>query len=159
MKRCSGPLEGLKVIFGNRRTSTLNRRGSSIVQFLKWCKTKFFQLCPFPLTPEAVEEYMAHLHQTKRPASAFHGFIEALNFCQHVLGMQVKLKDEVLITKKFLKILDVEDANRKEKVQARLLHVGEVEFLEQCLLDEKMSLPDKVACGYAFLLVQSQPMV
>ena len=73
--------------------------------------------------------------------------------------MQVKLKDEVLITKKFLKILDVEDANRKEKVQARLLHVGEVEFLEQCLLDEKMSLPDKVACGYAFLLVQSQPMV
>lgn len=41
-------------------------------------------------------------------------------------------------------MLDVEDTKRKEKTQARLLTVAEVEFLERCLTDEKLDLIDRV---------------
>ena len=73
-----------------------------------------------------------------------------------MLGMQVRLSDDVLITRKVYRLLDMEDAQRKEKVQARLLTIGEVEFLEQCLLDEKMSTPDTVACGCMLFCLYSR---
>ena len=52
-----------------------------------------------------------------------------------------------IISVKVQRMLDVEDTKRKEKTQARLLTVAEVEFLERCLTDEKFDLIDRVACG------------
>lgn len=121
-------LEDMKLVFGNRSTNTILRRGSSMVQFVSWYKSRFFHLCPFPLTPEAVEEYVHFLQDTNRPASAFHGFVEALNFCECVLGIRVGLEDQPLITHRVQRILEVKDFERKEKTQARLLTVAEVEF-------------------------------
>ena len=118
-----------------------------MLQFVNWYKSKFFQLCPFPVTPEAVEEYVLFMVQTNRPASAFHGFVESLVFCQHVLGMNVACDGNQIISVKVQRMLDVEDSKRREKTQSRVLTVAEVEILERCLNDEKLDLVDRVACG------------
>ena len=140
-------LEDMKLVFGNRSANTILRRGSSMLQFVNWYKSKFFQLCPFPVTPEAVEEYVLFMVQTNRPASAFHGFVESLVFCQHVLGMNVACDGNQIISVKVQRMLDVEDSKRREKTQSRVLTVAEVEILERCLNDEKLDLVDRVACG------------
>ena len=115
-------LEDMKLVFGNRSANTILRRGSSMLQFVNWYKSKFFQLCPFPVTPEAVEEYVLFMVQTNRPASAFHGFVESLVFCQHVLGMNVACDGNQIISVKVQRMLDVEDSKRREKTQSRVLH-------------------------------------
>lgn len=140
-------LEDMKLVFGNRSTNTILRRGSSMVQFVTWYKTRFLHLCPFPVTPEAVEEYVQFLQETNRPASAFHGFVESLSFCEHVLGIRVSFEGQTLISHKVQRILEVKDFDRKEKTQARLLTVSEVEFLELSMVDERLDLVDRVASG------------
>lgn len=69
-----------------------------MVQFVNWYRSKFFRLCPFPVTPEAVEEYVLFMKQSNRPASAFHGFVEALSFCENVLGMNVAFEGNPIIS-------------------------------------------------------------
>ena len=103
---------------------------------------------------------MQHMHKSNRSASAIHGFLEALTFCEHVLGMTVGFSGSPLVTHKVQKILELEDLRRREKTQARLLTVSEVEFLEMCLTDERLDLVDRVACGdYAFLPIQQKSLV
>ena len=109
-----------------------------MVQFVTWYKTRFFHLCPFPVTPEAVEEYVQFLQETNRHASAFHGFVESLSFCEHVLGIRVGFEGQPLISHKAQRILEVKDFDRKEKTQARFLTVSEVEFLELSMVDERL---------------------
>ena len=149
-------LDDMKLIFGNRSINTILRRGQSMIQFVSWYKSRFFHLCPFPMTPEAVEEYVQFLHETNRSASVFHGFVEALSFCEHVLGIQVGFENQPLITHKVQRILEIKDFERKEKTQARLLTVVEVEFLEISLVDEKMGLIDRVACGCILFCLYSR---
>ena len=48
------------------------------------------------------------------------------------------------------------DALKPEKQQARVLTVAEVEFLESCLTNEKMSLTDRVACGVMLFCLYSR---
>ena len=82
-------LESMKIMFGNRSPSTILMRGTSILQVFEWYKSRYFHFCPFPATPESVEEYLQHLKRESKPASTMHGFVEALNFCRHFLGMNV----------------------------------------------------------------------
>lgn len=149
-------LEDMKLVFGNRSINTILRRGQSMIQFVTWYKSKFFNLCPFPLTPEAVEEYVQSLHEANRAASVFHGFVEALSFCEHVLGIQVSFEGQPLITHKVQRILEIKDFERKEKTQARLLTVSEVEFLEVSMVNEKLELVDRVACGCILFCLYSR---
>lgn len=149
-------LEDMKLVFGNRSINTILRRGQSMLQFVSWYRSKFFSLCPFPLTPESVEEYVQFLHETNRSASVFHGFIEALTFCEHVLGIRTSFDGMPLITHKVQRILEIKDFERKEKTQARLLTVSEVEFLEVSLGNEKLDLVDRVACGCLLFCLYSR---
>ena len=149
-------LDDMKLVFGSRSTNTILRRGSSMAQFVSWYRSQFFSLCPFPLTPETVEEYVQHMHKSNRSASAIHGFLEALTFCEHVLGMTVGFSGSPLVTHKVQKILELEDLRRREKTQARLLTVSEVEFLEMCLTDERLDLVDRVACGTMLFCLYSR---
>lgn len=93
------------------------------MQFATRYKTKYFYLCPFPLTPGAVEEYIMHLRAYNRPASAFHGF--RARPC-----MFVRFEGQDLITQEVHRTLEIEDGKKKEKTQARLLTVAEVEYLD-----------------------------
>jgi hypothetical protein len=59
---------------------------------------QFFAQCPFPITG-AVEDYMQAMKDEGKPASNLRGFVEALNFCRNVVGMDVGLETESISRK------------------------------------------------------------
>eukprot|EP00435_Cladocopium_sp_Y103_P015409 s326_g3.t1 len=75
------------------------------------------------------------------------GFLEALRFCEHVIGIS---SASCNISIKAKKIVELSDLHRKEKRQARVLTVQEVQALELTLLDETEEIVDRYAAG-AFL--------
>lgn len=149
-------LSDMKMVFGTRSPNTIIRRGSSILQFIKWYRTKYFSMCPFPLDASLVEEYISALQANGKTVSAMRGFIEALNFCKHFLRIRVAPFCKDLVSAKVQRIIEVCDALKPEKHQARVLTVAEVEFLEACLTNEKMSLTDRVACGVMLFCLYSR---
>ena len=134
-------LDDMKLVFGNRSHGSILRRGSSILQFTKWYKARYFALCPFPVSQDLVEEYLQAMKDEGKPASYIRGFVEALNFCKHVVGINVSLETEDLISIKVRRLIEVSDAMRREKNQARVLTVKEVEHLDLYLCDESLILP------------------
>ena len=149
-------LDDMRLVFGSRSHGTLLRRGSSILQYVEWYKSRYFSLCPFPLTAELVEEYVQSLNASGKPASNLRGFVEAVHFCQHVIGMDVSLDAGTLISAKVHRIIESSDCLRKEKVQARVLTVKEVEHLEIFLSDERMDITDRTACGAMLFCLYSR---
>jgi hypothetical protein len=79
----------MQVLFGNRSHGTVLRRGTSMLQFVKWYRGKYFGMCPFPLSTEIVDEFVQSLVSENKPASNIRGFVEGLNFCKYVVGMDV----------------------------------------------------------------------
>ena len=149
-------LEDMKLVFGNRSHGTLLRRGSSILQFTKWYRSRYFALCPFPVSRDLVEEYLQAMMKDGKPASYLRGFVEALNFCKHVVGITVSFETEDLISAKIRRLIEVSDAMRPEKNQARVLTVREVEHLEFYLSDERLGLFDRFASGCMLFCLYSR---
>ena len=149
-------LTDMQVLFGNRSHGTVLRRGTSILQFVKWYRSKYFGMCPFPLSTEIVEEFVLQMVSENKPASSLRGFIEGLNFCKHVAGMDVDGGQINLVSAKVRRLIEMQDSNRKEKVQARVLTVQEVEFLEMFISDERADITDRVACGCMLFCLYSR---
>ena len=149
-------LDDMRLVFGSRSHSTILRRGSSILQYVEWYRSRYFSLCPFPMTVELVEEYVQFLNSSGKPASNLRGFVEAVHFCQHVIGMDVNLNPGPLISAKVHRIIEASDCLRKEKEQARVLTVKEVEHLETILADERMDITDRTACGAMLFCLYSR---
>lgn len=149
-------LEDMKLVFGNRSHGTILRRGSSILQFTRWYKNRYFALCPFPISKDLVEEYLQAMRNEHKPASYLRGFVEALNFCKHVVGIAVSLETDDLISAKVRRLIEVSDAMRPEKNQARVLTVREVEHLEFYLSDERLDLFDRYASGCMLFCLYSR---
>ena len=61
-----------------------------------------------------------------------------------------------LISAKVRRLIEKQDSMRKEKVQARVLTVQEVEFLEIFLSDERADITDRVACGCMLFCLYSR---
>ena len=139
-------LTDMQILFGNRSHGTVLRRGTSILQFVKWYRSRYFGLCPFPLSTDIVDEFVHQMVTENKPASNLRGFIEGLNFCKHVVGMDVFGGPSDLISAKVRRLIEKQDSMRKEKVQARVLTVQEVEFLEIFLSDERADRHYRPGC-------------
>ena len=149
-------LADMQVLFGNRSHGTVLRTGTSMLQFVKWYRGKYFGMCPFPLSTEIVDEFVQSLVSENKPASNIRGFVEGLNFCKYVVGMDVCGEQADIISAKVKRLIEKQDSMRKEKVQARVLTVQEVEFLEMFLSDERADLTDRVACGCMLFCLYSR---
>ena len=55
------------------------------------------------------------MKQEGKPASFIRGFVEALNFCKHVVGINVSFDTEDLTSARNRRVIEVSDAWRKEK--------------------------------------------
>lgn len=149
-------LDDMRLVFGSRSHGTILRRGSSILQFVKWYRSKYFALCPFPTSCETVEDYVRDMQKEGKSSSNLRGFVEAINFCKHVVGMELSIGSDELVSAKVQRLLEVSDSTRKEKVQARVLTVKEVEFLETFLSNERMDIKDRFACGCMLFCLYSR---
>ena len=149
-------LSDMQILFGNRSHGTVLRRGTSILQFVKWYRGRYFGLCPFPLSTGIVDEFVQQLVSENKPASNLRGFVEGLNFCKYVVGMDVCEGQPDIVSAKVKRLIEKQDSTRKEKVQARVLTVQEVEFLETFLSDERADITDRVACGCMLFCLYSR---
>ena len=113
-------------------------------------------MSPFPVSSTLVKEYISALQSSGKTISAMRGFLEALNFCKHSLRMNVAPPNQELVSAKIQRIIEVCDSLKPEKQQARVLTVGEVEYLESCLTNKKMSVTDRVACGVMLFCLYSR---
>ena len=96
-------LDDMKLIFGNKSPNTIIRRGSSMLAFVKWYRTQYFAMCPFPTNAAVIEEYVLELRKRERPVSAIRGFLESVNFCQFYLKMMLAEDSRDMITAKVQK--------------------------------------------------------
>ena len=152
----SHSLDDMRTIFGCRSHNTILRRGSSVVQFIKWYRCRYFHLCPFPLSSALIEAYLEHLQKESKSSSCIRGFVEAINFCHYVVGMDIGMPISEVSSAKVKRIIDLSDSARGDKVQARVLTVKEVEHLEYLLSDERVDLLDRVACGCMLFCLYSR---
>ena len=132
-------LTDMQILFGNRSHGTVLRRGTSILQFVKWYRSRYFGMCPFPLSTEIVEEFVLQMVSENKPA-----------------GMDVDGGQPDLVSAKVRRLIEMQDSIRKEKVQARVLTVQEVEFLEMLISDERADITDRVACGCMLFCLYSR---
>eukprot|EP00435_Cladocopium_sp_Y103_P014911 s1303_g3.t1 len=144
---------GLRKVFGNRSANTVLRRGNCLIRFMKWFRESRFSLCPFPLTETDVEDYLEYLTKQKTGPSGLSGFLEALRFCEHVVGIP---NVAAAISIKSKKLVELADLERPEKKQARVLTVTEVETLEKVLLDETIEVTDRYAAGALLFCLYSR---
>eukprot|EP00435_Cladocopium_sp_Y103_P073748 s448_g45.t1 len=149
----SRDIHSLREVFGSRSANTVLRRGNTMVRFMKWFRDFRFSLCPFPISEFDIEAYLGHLTKIKAGASGFPGFIEALRFCEHVVGIQGAA---AAVSIKAQKMVELTDMERPEKKQARVLTVREVETLERILLDEQVELTDRYAAGALLFCLYSR---
>eukprot|EP00435_Cladocopium_sp_Y103_P007410 s3328_g2.t1 len=149
----SHDVQSLREVFGSRSANTVLRRGNTMVRFMKWYRDSRFSLCPFPISEVDVEDYLGHLTKIKAGASSFSGFLEAIRFCEHVVGIAGAA---TCISIKAQKMSELADLERPEKHQARVLSVNEVEALERILIDEKVAIADRYAAGALLFCLYSR---
>ena len=85
--------------------------------------------------------------------SGLSGFIEAIRFCEHVVGIAGAAN---CISVRAARQIEISDMNRSEKKQARILTVAEVENLEKLLMDETEELVDRFAAGSMLFALYSR---
>jgi hypothetical protein len=74
--------------FAEKSTNTLARRASSITLFLKWMEVNGIDIAD-AMTEAGVYNYVEYLRAAGAPATRGRSFIEALFFCQGVLGLSM----------------------------------------------------------------------
>jgi hypothetical protein len=70
--------------FAGKANSTLNKRAASMIKYISWCRSE--GLPPFPLEETTAYGYVSSL--AGGAASTARSFVQALNFCKGVLGLQ-----------------------------------------------------------------------
>lgn len=127
-----------------------SQRVGSILAYAKWYGRTHYFTQALPFKAQDIEEYMSHLKDIESPASTPSSFLEAVNFCIHVLGMPAPEGVNTVISCRSRALADRALANRDEVKQARPLTVLEVKQLESYLQDTSNSAVDRYAAG-AFL--------
>eukprot|EP00435_Cladocopium_sp_Y103_P066400 s153_g28.t1 len=100
-------LPSIRKVFGNRSANTVLRRGNCIARFMKWFRSTRFSICPFPIIVSDIEDYLDHLSNTGAGPSALSGFLEALRFCEHVVGIPGNSGQVSLKAKKTVELADL----------------------------------------------------
>ena len=120
---------------GGKSVATLKKRYAQVSRYVSDVEAGFFS-APFPLLKLTVFEYLNFLAE-KKGYSATQGFVECLNFLQHVLGFDAPIN--FLADPWVLGVLRGLRNKRPTKKQSRTLKVTELKFLES-FLENDMSL-------------------
>ena len=143
----------LRELFGRKSAATVLKRGSALVAFIAWCRKTFREEEPVPFRTLHLEGYLRHLKAIKRPASAFTGFQEAVNFAIHVVGFSAALNARGqppgggVWSPWCSGVIGQALQGKAERKQATVLTVHQVAALEHMLQDDSLSAFDRYACG------------
>ena len=143
----------LRELFGRKSAATVLKRGSALVAFIAWCRKTFRDEEPMPFRTLHMEGYLRHLKMSKRPASAFTSFQEAVNFAIHVVGISMLVaskgqqQGDSVWSPWCSGIIGQALQGKAERRQATVLSVHQVAALEYMLQDSSLSAFDRYACG------------
>ena len=107
----------------------------------------------FPLSGSKFEQYMAFEHENDAPYSRMASALEALRFCEHVLGFDVDDPYDTVVTKG---ILTGSAKARRVGKQSRPLTSAEILSLEKLLADKEEDVRDRVFCGFFLFCIYSR---
>ena len=140
---------------GGKSVATLKKRYGQVSRYISYVDAELFS-APFPLVKLTVFDYLNSLAE-KSGYSATQGFVECLNFLQHVLGFDVPIN---FLTDPWVSgVLWGLRSKRPMKKQSRTLKVTELKFLESFLENESKSVIDRYAAGCFLMMVYSRSRV
>ena len=140
---------------GGKSVATLKKRYGQVSRYIGYIESELFSP-PFPLVKLTVFDYLNSLAE-RNEFSATQGFVECLNFLQHVLGFDVPIN---FLTDPWVSgVLRGLRNKRPTKKQSRTLKVAELKFLESFLENETKSVIDSYAAGCFLMMVYSRARV
>ena len=141
----------LRELFGKKSHSTVDKRGSALLKYLKYMHENHPHRPAFPLSTQCTDLYIKHLKVAKAKASQVSSFTEAVRFAVHVVGMSADASSSgQLFSPWALGYQGLLTVNKDERQPSLVLTVRQVECLEESLWDEGLGLVDRYASG-AFL--------
>lgn len=149
-------LQLLETIFSGRETSTLTKRVNSMIRYIVHCdKSEMVDSQVFPLNATTMFDYATFLQRSGK-FSAIQSFMEAVTFCQHVVGVDMIGN----VTTPWMRGI-TRDArmHRAAKKQSRLLTVSEIRALEKYVINGKGHPYDVHAAGCFLCLLYGRARV
>ena len=140
-------LARIRHLCGLKSSGTILKRANSLLRYVAWHRSFYYQRQPFPFVPQEISEYIWEKFQDGVSYSSLSSFVEAVNFAIHVLGMPALTRGKPLVDQFTKGILDRAALQRPGRKQARPLTVQEVSYLESCLKNAEMNLFDRYAAG------------
>ena len=138
----------LRELFGKKSHSTVDKRGSALLKYLRYMHESHPRRPAFPLSMHCTDLCIRRLKATSAKASQVSSFTEAVRFAVHVVGVSA---DDSSPGKLFspwaLGYQGLLLSGKDERQPSLVLAVRQVECLEESLWDEGLGL---VASG-AFL--------
>ena len=153
-------LLSLRELFGKKSHSTVDKRGSSLLKYIKFMQESHPHRPAFPLSTFCTDLYIRHLRATNAKASQVSSFVEAVRFAVHVVGLSA---DDASSGKLFspwaLGFQGMLMAGKDERSPSLVLTVKQVECLEDSLRDESLGLVDRYAAGVFLFCLYSRSRI
>ena len=153
-------LLSLRELFGRKSHSTVDKRGSSLLKYIKFMQEGHPHRPAFPLSTFCTDLYIRHLRATNAKASQVSSFVEAVRFAVHVVGLSA---DDSNAGKLFspwaLGFQGMLTAGKDERSPSLVLTVKQVESLEESLWDESLGLVDRYASGVFLFCLYSRSRI
>ena len=141
----------LRELFGRKSHSTVDKRGSALLKYLKYMRESHPHRPAFPLSTFCVDLYVRHLKATNAKASQVSSFTEAVHFAVHVVGVSTDDSGASQLISPWARgYQGLLTSEKGERHPALVLTVRQVAHLEESLWDEGLGLVDRCASG-AFL--------
>ena len=138
----------LRELFGKKSHSTVDKRGSSLLKYLKFMHEYHPHRPAFPLSTSSTDLCIRHLKATNAKASQVSSFVEAVRFAVYVVGVSADDSGSgKLFSPWALGFQGLLLAGKDERCPSLVLTVRQVEVLEESLWDEELGLVDRYASG------------
>ena len=136
--------EMIEYAFADRATSTLTKRGTSLLKYLIWHR-KAYGISGLPLLEKRVYEFMVEQKEAKCAPTSMSCFLSAVGFSKFVLDLQGSV--EVLQSARIRGIAHSLYLTKRPLKQAKVFTAEQVKILEdltRCALEPS----DRVAAGF-----------
>ncbi|CAE7368600.1 unnamed protein product [Symbiodinium natans] len=149
----------LRELFGLKSASTVDKRASSLMRFIKWMHAERPFGRAFPFNTKSIDEYVKHLKEMEAKVGAVDGFFEAVRFAVHVVGVSHVEESHHLFSPWSKGYQGLLQSRKPERVKAAVLKVEQVFFLENFLRDDKMDIQDRYADGCFLFCLYSRSRI
>ena len=137
----------LKDSFEEKATGTLEKRGSAMLAYIRWCDASRCE--PFPIAAELAYEYVCFMRAEGAPATRATSFVEALGFARGTVGL---VSATMALECRLLKgaAVSLFRTKRPER-KAALLSKEHVLALENAIVSADLRWEDRVFAGFCCL--------